>query len=250
MSILSFFDALWYSASLSSAVFPLQTDEVTIRAKCHRSRWWIHRREAASASWRRPTLPMSSFRMLGRVSCPRRLWSVATPWPHISPPTPKTGWASLRYITANAAAAVAQNMCERHHQAFMWIWIDCFPNRYLKSLSIFCNLIFQCMCPRLSVRFLLIGHKFALGTLTHTSTSALVTHLFSTYLKPHHKPWCSCSACRKRKREHGGLVEVGLAGGQTFGALYEPFWFLLEPAPPLHLFILLCVSISLFSASC
>lgn len=79
--------------------FALQTNEVTNRIQCHRSRWWTRHRAAASASWKHPTLPTSSSRMWGRVSCPRHPWSVATPWPLTSLPTPKTGWASSRYIT-------------------------------------------------------------------------------------------------------------------------------------------------------
>lgn len=59
--------------------FLLQTNEVTNRIQCHRSRWWTRHRAAASVSWRRLTLPTSSSRMLGRVSCPRHPWSVTTP---------------------------------------------------------------------------------------------------------------------------------------------------------------------------
>lgn len=71
-------------------------------------------------------------------------------------------------------------------------------------------------------RVLLIGHRFAVGTVRHTSALTLMVQLFATCLIPHHKLWCGCSACRKRKSVHGGLVAVGLAGGQTFGALCEP----------------------------
>lgn len=99
-----------------SAVFSLQTNEVTNRIQCHRSRWWTRRRAAALALWKHPTLPTSSSRMWGRVSCPRLPWSVATPWPPTLLPTPKTGWASLRWIT-DTTATVTQTMLRIHLRA-------------------------------------------------------------------------------------------------------------------------------------
>lgn len=110
----------------------------------------------------------------------------------------------------------------------------------------------SCLLDGLCVSVLLIGHRFAVSALTHTSALTLMLHLFTTCLKPHHTLWCGCSARGKRKSVHGGLVAVGLAGGQTFGALYEPLWFLLGPLLPPHFTcsLSLCLSISLFSASC
>lgn len=91
------FLSLECDAQLLSSFVPPRQMKWPAGVRCHRSRWWTRRRAAASASWKRPTLPTSSSRTWGRVSRPRRRWSVATPWPRSSPPTPKTGWASSRY---------------------------------------------------------------------------------------------------------------------------------------------------------
>lgn len=49
-------------------------------------------------SWRRPTLPMSSSRMLGKASSHRQRLNVITHSPPSSPHIPKTGLASLRLV--------------------------------------------------------------------------------------------------------------------------------------------------------
>lgn len=77
---------------------------------------------------------------------------------------------------------------KQHNQLrtrLLLMWITYVTKIYLEIWAI-SSPLHKCLWHGLCVRVLLIGHRLALGTLTHTSVLTLMAQLFTTCLKPHH----------------------------------------------------------------
>ena len=154
-----------------------QTNEVTRRIWCHPSRWWTHRLAAAWASWRRPTLPMSSFRTWGRVSYRKHLWNVATHWPRTLRLTLKTGWAFSRYPHHTRAD-------EPHLSRLKWT----FYSKCIQSPGNAMDVTIDSLLLSFSM-YLYLALLLSLSLCISRSTSLSISFSLCVLISPHVRPW-------------------------------------------------------------